>query len=78
MVKGIFRAVLAKGTQQKISTLVGAAVSFLLGFLIWAEWPSSAAWFLAVALCTEIALRGWALLVFAFWLRARTGCEPAV
>ena len=74
MVKGIFRIVLAQVTQlrQKTSTMVGAGVSFLLGFLIWAEWPSSDAWFLTIALSTEISLRGWALMMFAYWIKGKT------
>lgn len=73
MVKGLFRIVLAQATQlrQKASALVGGGISVFLGFLISVEWPSAAAWFLAFCLGAEIGLRGWALMMLAFWLKAR-------
>jgi uncharacterized membrane protein HdeD (DUF308 family) len=72
-VKATVRITLAHATQlpQKSSTLLGAAVSILLGLLMWVQWPSSDAWFLAFCLSTDIGLRGWSLMMFAFWLRAR-------
>lgn len=79
MVKGIFRTILAQAMQlpQKTSTIVGAGISFVLGFLIWGEWQSPAGWFLAACLSTEIALRGWALMMFAFWVRRQKGRQSA-
>ena len=73
IVKGIFRLTLAYATKipNIVSTSVGAVVSIILGLLIWLEWPSSAAWFLAFCLSAEIGLRGWALMMFAFWIRAQ-------
>jgi uncharacterized membrane protein HdeD (DUF308 family) len=72
MAKGLFRIVLAQAMRlRKASTLVVGGISVLLGFLISAEWPSAAAWFLAFCLAAEIGLRGWALMTFAFWLKAR-------
>lgn len=41
-------------------------VALVLGVLIWAEWPSAAIWFLGLALGATLALRGWAMVVFAF------------
>lgn len=71
IVKGILRIILAHATQlpHKTSTMIGAAVSVLLGLLIWLEWPSSAAWFLAVGLSTDIGFRGWSLMMFGFWVK---------
>ncbi|MGZ8218344.1 HdeD family acid-resistance protein [Methylomagnum sp.] len=79
MVKGILRTILAQATQvpHRTSTIVGAGVSFVLGMLIWAEWPSQAAWFLSVALSAEIGFRGWALMMFAFWAKAQKTRESA-
>ena len=73
IVKGIFRLTLAYATNipNIVSTLVGAMVSIILGLLIWLEWPSSAGWFLAFCLSAEIGLRGWALMMFAFWIKAQ-------
>lgn len=71
--KGIFRLTLAYAIHipNFISTSVGAGVSIILGLLIWLEWPSSAAWFLAFCLSAEIGLRGWANMMFAFWIKSQ-------
>jgi uncharacterized membrane protein HdeD (DUF308 family) len=73
MIKGISRITLAYVTQipNIVSTSVCAVVSIILGLLIWLEWPSSAGWFLAFCLSAEIALRGWALMMFGFWIKAQ-------
>ena len=72
IVKGIFRLTLASVTQlpNRVSTSVGAVLSIILGLLISLEWPSSAGWFLACCLSTEIGLRGWAILMFSFWVKS--------
>lgn len=79
MIKGVLRMTLARATQlpHKTSTMLGAGVSFLLGFLIWREWRSPAAWALAASLSAEIGLRGWALMMFAFWVKSQKGRESA-
>ena len=72
IIKGIFRLTLAYVTQlpNRVSTSVGAVLSIILGLLIWLEWPSSAGWFLAFCLSAEIGLRGWAILMFSFWVKS--------
>jgi uncharacterized membrane protein HdeD (DUF308 family) len=79
IVKGIFRLTLAYATQIPtiVSTSVGAGVSIILGLLIWLEWPSSAGWFLAFCLSAEIGLRGWSLIMFAFWIKSQKNRESA-
>jgi uncharacterized membrane protein HdeD (DUF308 family) len=71
IIKGIFRIVLAQATHipNIVSTTIGAVVTIILGGLIWLEWPSSAGWFLAFCLSAEIGLRGWVLMMFAFWVK---------
>jgi uncharacterized membrane protein HdeD (DUF308 family) len=73
IVKGIFRLTLAYATHipNIVSTSVGSGVSIILGLLIWLQWPSPAGWFLALCLSAEIGLRGWALVMFAFWIKAQ-------
>jgi hypothetical protein len=51
--------------------MIGAGVSVILGLLVFAEWPSSAGWFLAFCLSADIGLRGWALIKLGLWLKAR-------
>lgn len=79
IIKGIFRLTLSYATQipNIFSASVGAVVSIILGLLIWLEWPSSAGWFLAFCLSTEIGLRGWAIMMFAFWIKAQKERESA-
>jgi uncharacterized membrane protein HdeD (DUF308 family) len=73
IIKGAFRITLsyAINSSNVLSTRAGAGVSILLGVLIWMQWPSSAAWFLAFCLSTEIALRGWASIMLALWLQTQ-------
>jgi uncharacterized membrane protein HdeD (DUF308 family) len=77
MVKGVLRTIMALATHlpHKTSTIIGASVSFLLGLLIWVEWPSSAAWFLALSLSSDIGFRGWSLMMFAFWVKMQKAQE---
>jgi len=78
IIKGIFRIVLAQATHipNIVSTTIGAVVTIILGLLICLEWPASAGWFLALCLSAEIGLRGWALMMFAFWIKAQKEREP--
>lgn len=71
LVKGIIRMTLAQAARlpHKTSTVWGASISVILGWLIWLEWPSSAGWFLAFCLSVDIGLKGWALMMFGLWLR---------
>jgi hypothetical protein len=50
---------------------MGAGVSIVLGLLIWMQLPTSAAWFLAFCLSTEIGLRGLGIIAFALWLKSQ-------
>lgn len=78
IVKGIFRLSLAYKLQlaAMFSTSVGSIVSVILGLLIWSGWPVSAGWFLALCLSAEIALRGWAMAMFALGLKELQEREP--
>lgn len=73
MIKGIFRIIIsyAINSANVTSTRIGAGVAILFGLFIWMQWPSSAAWFLAFCLSSEIALRGWATLMLALWLQSQ-------
>ncbi|MDO8941279.1 MAG: hypothetical protein Q7U98_19160 [Methylicorpusculum sp.] len=77
IIKGIFRLTLTYATQlpNSVSTSVGAVISIFLGLLIWLEWPSQATWFLALCLSVEIGLRGWAGMMFAYWVKAHKNQE---
>jgi len=71
-VVGIFRLVAA--VRMKFPNWGWAAFDGLitgaLGLLLWAEWPSSAIWFLGFAVGVSLALRGWSYVMFAMAIRA--------
>lgn len=69
--RGFFRLVLAQATgiRRKLPSLVGGGLSIGLGSLVWAEWPWTATWFLALCLTAEIGMRGIAWLALAWAAR---------
>ncbi len=79
IVKAAIRIILAHVTQmpQRSSIMAGASVSIVLGLLMWAQWPTSEAWFLAFCLSTDIGLRGWSMMMFALWLKQQGPTKPA-
>ena len=44
-------------------------VTLALGILIWVHWPSTAAWFLGLALGVSLILRGWTYVMFSAAMR---------
>jgi uncharacterized membrane protein HdeD (DUF308 family) len=77
IIRGLGRLIFANVAelQERRSISIGAAISVLLGLLISLHWPTKAAWFMALSLSLEIALRGWAQMMVAFWLKARKSPE---
>jgi uncharacterized membrane protein HdeD (DUF308 family) len=73
IIKGSYRIILSYAIQNSNVTFarMGAGVSMVLGLLIWMQWPTSAAWFLAFCLSTEIGLRGVGIITFALWLKSQ-------
>lgn len=71
IVRGLVRIVLARSLHlpHPVSTSICGLVSILLGFCISFKWPADEGWFLSLALNIEIAFRGWAMIMFALWLR---------
>lgn len=69
--RGIVRIALVHALRlpQTVSISVCGVVSIILGVLIWLEWPTMAGWFIALCLNIEIAFRGWAILMFALWVK---------
>ncbi len=57
--------------NNPISSRIAGSLSLLTGLLVWAQWPSSAAWFLSFTLSIEIVSRGVALLQLAHALENR-------
>lgn len=71
IIKGLFRFIGAyAGHFSSVKpTMIGGLVSFLMGFLLWMQWPGDIPnAVLSLSLSIEIALRGWALISFGRWL----------
>jgi uncharacterized membrane protein HdeD (DUF308 family) len=45
-------------------------VTLALGILLWAQWPTSAFWFLGFAVGVSLILRGWSNIMFAIAVRS--------
>jgi uncharacterized membrane protein HdeD (DUF308 family) len=73
MVRGLVRITLVYTLQlpHTLSTSLGGLVSIIMGIFIWLEWPSTEGWFLSLCLNIEIAVRGWAIMMFALWVRTK-------
>lgn len=71
MIKGIFRifAALTVHFSHSNSAILGGAISFILGMVLWQEWLSSSMWFICFCLSADTMTRGWALFKFGLWLR---------
>ena len=73
IVRGAVRIALAQALRLPhiISTSLCGAVSIIFGILICFEWPVNEGWFLSLCLNTEIAFRGWAMMMFGIWVKKR-------
>ncbi len=71
IVRGIVRIALIYALQLPRAALssIGGFLSIIMGFMIWMGWPSTAGWFLSLCLNIEIAVRGWAIIIFALWVK---------
>jgi len=73
IVRGSVRIVLifALKLTQSLPTFLCGVISILFGILLFLKWPTEEAWFISLALNTEIAFRGWAMIMFASWVKKR-------
>jgi uncharacterized membrane protein HdeD (DUF308 family) len=71
IVRGTVRIVLTQTLHLPNALLTSflGVLSIVLGFLISFKWPTDAGWFLSFCLAVEIAFRGWAMMMFSFWVR---------
>jgi len=71
IVRGIVRIILvfALRLPQTVSTSLGGLAAIIMGFMILLEWPTAEGWFVSLCLNIEIAVRGWAIMMFALWVR---------
>lgn len=55
-------------------------ITFVLGLMLWLDWPWSGFWFLGLALGISLMLRGWSYVMFAVAIRrlpSSSGATPA-
>ncbi|MDT8407581.1 MAG: hypothetical protein RQ715_10065 [Methylococcales bacterium] len=73
LTQGIYRNVLLSfsETPNPLSNRITGLVSFILGILVWINWPTSM-WFIAFSLSVDISFRGWVLIVMASSLKANS------
>jgi uncharacterized membrane protein HdeD (DUF308 family) len=76
IVKGVLRWSLAYVAQlpDRTAIAIGSGVAIVLGLVLWIK-PLTPGWLLAFAVSVEIALRGWAFIVFALWLKKQPVAE---
>lgn len=77
IVRGIVRITLVYALRlpHTLSTSLGGLASIIMGLLIWKEWPTGEGWFISLCLNVEIAVRGWAMMTFALWVRSQKAEE---
>jgi uncharacterized membrane protein HdeD (DUF308 family) len=72
---GVVRLIMAAQTWNAEGALwlgISGAVAILLGILILADFPSSAAWAIGLIVGVELLLAGWQLIALALALRSTT------
>jgi uncharacterized membrane protein HdeD (DUF308 family) len=71
IVRGSVRIALCYALRlpHPVSVTTGGVLAVAMGLMIWKQWPTPAGWFLALCMNVEIAFRGWAMMMFAYWIR---------
>ncbi len=71
MVAGIFRVVFAISEEfpGRGWVLVNGAVTFLLGLIIYKQWPASGLWVIGLFIGIDLIFNGWAWVMLAIGLR---------
>ena len=69
--EGVFKIIIAFQLRPLPNwgwMLFGGFMALLLGFLIWAQWPSSAVWVIGLFVGVDIIFSGWAVVMIALTL----------
>jgi uncharacterized membrane protein HdeD (DUF308 family) len=74
IVGGVFRALSAVGHRYVGWgwMLLSGVVTFALGWMVYAQWPSSGLWFIGLYLGIEMILNGWTWIMLSLGLRRLT------
>jgi uncharacterized membrane protein HdeD (DUF308 family) len=78
MVSGIFRVVFAVAERFAGSgwVLLNGVVTFVLGLLIYKQWPASGLWVIGLFIGIDLIFNGWAWVALALGLRQMTEKLP--
>ena len=71
--EGIFKIVIAFQLRPLSNwgwMLFGGIAALFFGFLIWAQWPSSAVWVIGLFVGVDIIFTGWAMVLIALTLHS--------
>ncbi len=71
LVRSLVRMILAYTFQLPHApiTILFGITCIILGLMVWLGWPTTEGWFFALCLSIEIAFRGIAMMLFAFWVK---------
>lgn len=71
IVRGVVRVILTYALRLPRAgwTSLGGGISIAMGIMVLVGWPSTDGWFLSLCLNIEIAIRGWAIMIFALWVK---------
>lgn len=79
MIGGIFRVVFA--VSERFAgwgwVLLNGAVSFLLGLVIYKQWPTSGLWVIGLFIGIELIFNGWTWIALSYGVRELPGDAPA-
>jgi len=73
VVAGVFKIIEAfeiRGMTGWGWVLASGILSFILGVLIWARWPSSAFWAIGLLVGIDLLFMGWAMIALSLSLHA--------
>jgi uncharacterized membrane protein HdeD (DUF308 family) len=73
MVSGIFRIIYAisESFAGRTWVMLNGGVTFLLGLLIYKQWPSSSLWVIGLFVGIDLILNGWAWIMLSIQLQRR-------
>lgn len=71
LVGGLFRigAALAMGFQGSGWVAFSGLISFILGLMLWRQWPYSGFWFIGMCVGIDLIFNGWSWVAFALACR---------
>lgn len=80
LVRSLVRMILAYALRlpQAPVTVLFGVTCIMLGLMVWLGWPTKEGWFFALCLSIEIAFRGIAMMLFAFWVKEQNEGQEVI